>query len=112
MSADPVVVREPIGEQVPLLLSIPHCGMDVPDEIRRRFASETIAVLPDTDFHLQRLYDFAPQLGVRTVYARYSRYVVDLNRPEDQSPLYPMASTSTTAAGSPARSWPERSSGE
>lgn len=85
----PYAVREPVGEAVPLLLSIPHCGSEVPEEISRRFASETIAALPDTDFHLDKLYDFAPQLGVRTVYARYSRYVVDLNRPADQSPLYP-----------------------
>ncbi len=88
MMEDSYLVREPSAPEVPLLLSIPHCGEEVPAGIRQRFASERISKLPDTDFHLQRLYDFAPELGVRTIYARFNRYVVDLNRPADRRPLY------------------------
>ncbi len=82
-------VREPEAPAVPLLVSIPHTGTDVPDDIAARFASPGVAALPDTDWHLHRLYDFVPRLGARTLYARFSRYVADLNRPADGSLLYP-----------------------
>src|SRR5690242_11588001 len=42
-----------------------------------------------TDWHLHHLYDFLPSLGVTTIYAAYSRFVADLNRPPDDKPLYP-----------------------
>lgn len=45
--------------------------------------------LPDTDWRVDDLYDFAADLGATVVKANYSRYVVDLNRPPDGSPLYP-----------------------
>ncbi len=74
----------------PLLIDLPHSGTEVPDEIAGRFASEEVAALPDTDFHLERLYrPLAEQLGAGLLVARQSRYVVDLNRPRDGRPLYP-----------------------
>ncbi|MFQ5504594.1 MAG: N-formylglutamate deformylase [Planctomycetota bacterium] len=82
-------VREPEAPLVPLLASIPHCGTEVPGEIAARFASAEVSALPDTDWHLHDLYDFVPELGARTIFARYSRYVVDLNRPADGHALYP-----------------------
>jgi len=45
--------------------------------------------VPDTDWHLPRLYDFAPGLGASVLAATHSRYVIDLNRPEDDANLYP-----------------------
>jgi len=42
-----------------------------------------------TDWHLHHLYDFLPALGATTIYATYSRFVADLNRPPDNTPLYP-----------------------
>ncbi len=44
--------------------------------------------LPDTDWHVARLYEFAKQMGASLISARYSRYVVDLNRPPDDTALY------------------------
>ena len=43
----------------------------------------------DTDWHLERLYDFADELGASVLVATHSRYVVDLNRPPDGASLYP-----------------------
>lgn len=85
---DPFHIRPPEGEATPLIVSIPHTGTELPDEIAGRL---TVAgrVLADTDWHLHDLYDFAPALGATTIFARYSRYVVDLNRPPDAAPLYP-----------------------
>lgn len=45
--------------------------------------------LPDTDWHVARLYEFARELGASMLVAEYSRYVVDLNRPRDDGSLYP-----------------------
>lgn len=83
------VLRPPEAEPVPLIVSIPHTGTEVPPAIAERFASAEVAALPDTDWHLHRLYAFAPALGAHLLHARYSRYVVDLNRPPDGEPLYP-----------------------
>lgn len=82
-------VRPPENEAVPLVVSIPHTGTFVPEEINDSFASDAIRALPMTDWHLHKLYDFLPSLGVTTIYANYSRFVVDLNRPPDATPLYP-----------------------
>ncbi len=89
MSDLPYVVRPPRGAPTPLLLSIPHTGIEVPDWMPPRLANAAVAALPDTDWHLHELYDFAPELGVTTIFARFTRYVVDLNRPRTQEKLYP-----------------------
>jgi N-formylglutamate deformylase len=44
---------------------------------------------PDTDWHVPRLYEFHRDIGASVLIAQYSRYVVDLNRPADGTPLYP-----------------------
>ena len=75
----------------PLLISIPHCGTWLPPELRPRLTEAALA-LPDTDWHVDRLYDFAAGLGVGILRATHSRYVIDLNRPPDDRPLYPGAS--------------------
>src|SRR3546814_4636330 len=72
----------------PLLLSIPHAGTEMPDAIGARLRPEA-RHLPDTDWHVERLYDFAGELGANVLRATHSRYVVDLNRPPDDESLYP-----------------------
>ncbi len=74
---------------MPIIVSIPHTGTYVPPDIAASFASDAIRALPMTDWHLHHLYDFLPALGITTLYANYSRLVVDLNRPPDAAPLYP-----------------------
>jgi N-formylglutamate amidohydrolase len=81
--------RPPTAPAVPLIVSIPHAGTEVPPGVAARFASPDIAALPMTDWHLPDLYDFVPALGATLLAARYSRFVVDLNRPPDGRPLYP-----------------------
>ncbi|WP_422088861.1 N-formylglutamate deformylase [Variovorax sp.] len=72
----------------PLLISMPHVGTHVPPALAERFTEEARHV-PDTDWHLERLYDFADELGASVLVATHSRYVVDLNRPPDGASLYP-----------------------
>jgi N-formylglutamate deformylase len=71
----------------PLLISVPHDGRLIPDEQRARMTGAGLAI-PDTDWHVAELYDFARELGASLLVARYSRYVVDLNRPPDDGSLY------------------------
>jgi N-formylglutamate deformylase len=72
----------------PLLVSLPHDGTAVPEPIAERMSDAARAV-PDTDWHVARLYDFARELGASVIRPRWSRYVIDLNRPPDGTPLYP-----------------------
>ena len=76
----------------PLLVSLPHDGTALPDEIAARLTAQARAV-PDTDWHVARLYGFARELGASMLVPRFSRYVVDLNRSEDDVSLYPGQNT-------------------
>lgn len=76
----------------PLLVSLPHDGTHVPDAIAARLTPEARAV-PDTDWFVSRLYAFARDLGASVLVPAHSRYVVDLNRPPDDTSLYPGQNT-------------------
>jgi N-formylglutamate amidohydrolase len=73
---------------VPLLISVPHDGRRIPETLAARMTREGRAI-PDTDWHVARLYRFARDLGAHLLVAEYSRYVVDLNRPASDESLYP-----------------------
>lgn len=72
----------------PLLLSLPHVGSVLPEALQARLVPRALQV-EDTDWHLERLYGFAQALGVSVLVPRHSRYVVDLNRPSENTPMYP-----------------------
>ncbi|HEV2737188.1 MAG TPA: N-formylglutamate deformylase [Candidatus Elarobacter sp.] len=72
----------------PLLLSAPHVGTLLPDEIDARLTPPGRALV-DTDWYADRLYPFAESLGASVLRARWSRYVVDLNRDPAGTVLYP-----------------------
>lgn len=74
----------------PLLMSIPHVGTAIPPEIAATMRQHALQV-PDTDWALDRLYDFSRDLGLNVIAGSYSRYVIDLNRAPDDAPLYPGA---------------------
>lgn len=76
----------------PLLVSLPHDGSAIPAALAERMTPQAQRA-PDTDWHVSRLYDFARELGASMLVPKYSRYVVDLNRPEDDTSLYPGQNT-------------------
>jgi N-formylglutamate deformylase len=80
--------RRLIRGDSPLLISIPHMGTYVPPELKRRMTEDALQ-LPDTDWHVDKLYWFAQEMGISILMATHSRYVVDLNRPQDDQHLYP-----------------------
>ena len=72
----------------PLLISMPHVGTHIPEELRGRYVERALQA-EDTDWHLERLYGFAREMGASLLVPRLSRYVIDLNRPSDNQPMYP-----------------------
>jgi N-formylglutamate deformylase len=78
------VYRHLLGDG-PLIVSLPHCGTRMPDHLAARMTPAALA-LADTDWHLDRLYDFATALGAHMLMASFSRYVVDLDRDPSARP--------------------------
>jgi N-formylglutamate deformylase len=76
---------------VPLLVSIPHMGTGIPEPLRAAYLPRALAT-EDADWHLDRLYAFARELGASVLQPTVARYVIDLNRPPDDTPMYPGAS--------------------
>lgn len=74
-----------------LLVSMPHIGTEIPTDLQADFVPRALAV-EDADWHLDRLYNFLPGLDASVLTPRYARYVIDLNRPPDDAPMYPGAS--------------------
>ncbi len=85
----PYVVRKPTGKATAIVASIPHTGTVLPGAVAATLASDAMRAQPMTDWHLDALYDFLPGLGVTTIHAVYSRFVVDLNRAPKPMTLYP-----------------------
>jgi N-formylglutamate deformylase len=72
----------------PLIVSFPHAGTEIPDEIAARMTPAALQ-RADVDWHLPQLYAFAAGLGATLIAARFARHVVDLNRPPEDTSLYP-----------------------
>lgn len=77
---------------LPLLVSIPHAGTLLTPEVEAGL-SDAARPQPDTDWHIPQLYDFVRSMGASVLIGRYSRMVIDLNRPADDTPLYASATT-------------------
>jgi N-formylglutamate deformylase len=91
---------ELIKGRLPLLISMPHIGTVIPNDLQPAFCERALGV-EDTDWHLRALYDFCipnstyefkPALRPSLLMPTISRYVIDLNRPPDDTPMYPGAS--------------------
>lgn len=89
------VIADPyhfIPGTAPILISIPHAGTHLTPEVASGL-SDAALPLSDTDWHIPKLYDFARALGASILVGQYSRFVIDLNRPSDDKPLYTTATT-------------------
>lgn len=71
----------------PLLVSMPHVGTHIPPALAADMTEAGLGV-PDTDWHVDRLYDFLGELGAGVIQATHSRYVIDLNRSPSGTALY------------------------
>jgi formiminoglutamase len=76
----------------PLLLSIPHTGTDIPAGIEADLVSLWLA-RKDTDWWIEKLYEFAPALAATVLRTTISRTVIDVNRDPSGASLYPGQAT-------------------
>jgi N-formylglutamate deformylase len=72
----------------PLLVSVPHVGRELPPDQQHRYVPRALQ-FEDADWLLDELYGFVSSLGASLIVPRYSRYLVDLNRPPENAPMYP-----------------------
>tara|TARA_R110000737_G_scaffold157625_1_gene186032 strand:+ start:9008 stop:9808 length:801 start_codon:yes stop_codon:yes gene_type:complete len=79
-----------IKGSVPLLISMPHNGEEIPADIAATMTAKGHDIA-DTDWYMDRLYAFAKQLGAFILIPKYNRYVIDLNRDPKGVDLYPGA---------------------
>jgi formiminoglutamase len=90
----------------PLILSMPHPGTGLPDEIAAALNPRGLA-LEDTDWHMRQLYaPIEARWRPSVIEATLSRYVIDLNRDPSGASLYPGQATTelvptTTFDGTP-----------
>lgn len=85
---EPFHIIEPKKPIVPFILSVPHCGTEFPPELRKNYVPEKMIAPDDTDWFVHQLYNFASELGITIIHAKYSRWVIDLNRDPESAPLY------------------------
>jgi len=71
----------------PLLVSLPHVGTEIPKNLQADYVPHALEV-EDTDWHLASLYALAKHIGASLIAPRFSRYVIDLNRPPENTPMY------------------------
>lgn len=75
------------GKQ-PLMISMPHNSSIIPVELESRLTKDGKNAA-DTDWFIDRLYDFAQLLGVHIIKPTWSRLYIDLNRDPEGVELYP-----------------------
>ncbi len=84
-------MKEPIYTlhrgRTPLLVSVPHAGTHLPADIAAALQPRALQV-EDTDWFVDRLYAFVVDMGASLIVPHHSRYVIDLNRPRDNQPMY------------------------
>src|SRR5688572_24813743 len=85
---EPFHIAKATGARVPIIVSVPHCGTIVPDELKNEFKDSLIQEQDDADWYVDKLYDFAPQMGMTMISAVFSRWIIDLNRDPSSKPLY------------------------
>ena len=92
----PYFLKKPSGGSIPVLISVPHCGTEIPDETKPAIEEKFLRDQPDTDWLVHELYSFAGAIGATLIHARYSRYVIDLNRDPAGGTLYSDGRRETT----------------
>jgi N-formylglutamate deformylase len=85
---NPYRVTPAAKSAVPIIVSVPHCGVAFPDDVKGELKEHLVAAPDDTDWFVDELYDFAPSMGITMITAEYSRWVIDLNRDPESKPLY------------------------
>jgi N-formylglutamate amidohydrolase len=78
----PYEVLEPTGHETPVVVEIPHAGLELPAPFLEPLAAPARALGRDADLYVDSLYSDAPAEGACVLVCRTSRYAVDVNRAE------------------------------
>ncbi|HEX3432063.1 MAG TPA: N-formylglutamate deformylase [Rhizomicrobium sp.] len=81
-----------LRNEAPLIVSMPHTGTEMPPSIESQFRSGWLAQ-KDADWWIERLYDFAYELGATVIRTTVCRTVIDVNRDPSGRSLYPGQNT-------------------
>ena len=76
----------------PLIVSMPHSGTGIPPDFESGLISPWLA-RKDADWWVERLYEFAGELGATVVRTTICRTVIDVNRDPSGRSLYPGQNT-------------------
>ena len=79
-----VELTHPRATPSPVLVEVPHSGLQVPPAVESEIDATPLAMLRDSDIYVDQLYRRAPEKGATLLVSRVSRYVVDLNRGPDE----------------------------
>jgi N-formylglutamate amidohydrolase len=91
MTGGLLTVHAPEGAETPLVVEIPHAGLDVPAHFLPDLLASARAIGRDADLYVDELYGAAHREGASVLIAQTSRYVVDLNRAEDDIDAHSVA---------------------
>lgn len=93
------IIEPPDGRQSPVLVEVPHAGQWIDSEAASYVTAPARCLARDADLYVDELFAEAPSLGATYLYARLSRYIVDLNRAGDDI-------DGAAVSGAPARDRP------
>src|SRR5688572_1108034 len=79
----PFTVFEPSAEETPVIVEVPHAGLAVDAVTLATLVAPARSIGRDADLYVDELYADAPARGASMLVAHVSRYVVDLNRSEN-----------------------------
>lgn len=101
----PFRVVEPSGQETAVVVEIPHAGLDVPAHFRGPMVTSLRAVARDADLYVDELYQDAPNAGATLLVARTSRYLLDLNRAQDDVDARAVANAAASPASARGLVW-------
>lgn len=77
---NPFDVYHPSSSEAPVIVDIPHSGISVPAQAAWYFSAPFMEAKVDTDWHLDKMFDFLADYGATILKNNIFRYVIDLNR--------------------------------
>ena len=95
----PFSVAGPATDETPVIVEIPHAGLQVDHTSLGTLAAPARSLAADADLYVDELYANATEVGASVLVAHLNRYVCDLNRAE--SDVDPRAAEGGAAQNSP-----------
>lgn len=80
--------QPPSNRQQPVIISVPHAGVVVPADCREGMKEQYFDNCCDADYLMDKVFDYASEIGATLIVANFSRFTVDLNRDPKNIPLY------------------------